>query len=146
MEIWNEAKAVFRRNGFGKEIPCATFVAQRPRNPFVFEIGESQQRLIIDACVLNHFAEHQLHDGDSLEAGGQLFARFSDHEITITDVTGPRLVDHRSRYLYLPSRREEQREIDEMHRKEFHFVGTGIPIPKLFLRRPLPISAPSRRR
>jgi len=72
---------------------------------------------------MNHFAEHQQHDGDSLEAGGQLFARFSDHEITITSVTGPRLADRRSRYLYLPNRHEEQREIDEMHRKGLHFVG-----------------------
>jgi integrative and conjugative element protein (TIGR02256 family) len=96
---------------------------QRPRDPLVFDIGESQQRLVIDAPVLNHFAEHQQHGGDSLEAGGQLFARFSDHEITISNVTGPRLADRRSRYLYLPNRREEQREIDEMHRKGLHFVG-----------------------
>ena len=96
---------------------------QRPRDPLVFEIGESKQRLVIDASVLNRFSEHQQHDGDSLEAGGQLFARFSDHEITITKVTGPRLADRRSRYLYLPNRREEQREIDEMHRKGLHFVG-----------------------
>jgi len=45
---------------------------QRPRDPLVFEIGESKQRLVIDASVLNHFSKHQQHDGDSLEAGGQL--------------------------------------------------------------------------
>jgi integrative and conjugative element protein (TIGR02256 family) len=96
---------------------------QRPRNPLVFEIGESKQRLVIDGSVLNHFSEHQQHDEDSLEAGGQLFARFSDYEITITSVTGPRLADRRSKYLYLPNRHEEQKEIDEMHRKGLHFVG-----------------------
>jgi integrative and conjugative element protein (TIGR02256 family) len=73
--------------------------------------------------VLNHFAEYQQKDVDSLEARGQLFARFSDHEIKIISVTGPRPADHRSRYLYLPNRREEHREIDEMHRKGLHFVG-----------------------
>ncbi|MGI9102191.1 MAG: Mov34/MPN/PAD-1 family protein [Terriglobales bacterium] len=96
---------------------------QRHRKPLVFEIGHSQQRLALDPSVLNHFAEHQQRDADSLEAGGQLFARFSDQEVTVSRVTGPRPVDRRSRYLYHPNRREEQREIDEMHRKGLHFVG-----------------------
>jgi integrative and conjugative element protein (TIGR02256 family) len=49
-------------------------------------------------------------------------------------VTGPRDADCRSRYLYLPSRREEQKEIYEMHRNGLHFVGDWHthpePIPK----------------
>jgi integrative and conjugative element protein (TIGR02256 family) len=96
---------------------------QRRRDPLVFEIGQSRQRLIIAPSVLSHLARHQQHNDDSLEAGGQLFARFSDQQVTICSVTGPRSADRRSRYLYLPDRREEQREIDEMHRNGLHFVG-----------------------
>lgn len=96
---------------------------QRPRDPLVFEIGHSKQRLVIDASVLNHFAEHQQHDGDSLEAGGQLFARFSDQVVTISSVTGPRPSDRRWRCLYLPNRRDAQTEINAMHRRGCTLVG-----------------------
>jgi integrative and conjugative element protein (TIGR02256 family) len=93
------------------------------RKPLIFRIGQSEQRLIISASVLNHFIKHQQLDNGSLEAGGQLFARFSDESVTISKVTGPRAADHRSRYSYVPDRAEEQREINDMHRKGFHFVG-----------------------
>ena len=107
---------------------------QRPRDPLVFEIGQSKQRLVIDVSVLNHFAEHQQHDDQSLEAGGQLFASLTEEQVKISTVTGPRVADRRSRYSYLPSRREEQKEIYEMHRNGLHFVGDwhthAEPIPK----------------
>jgi len=110
---------------------------KRYHDPLIFQIGESQQRLAVDPLVLNHFAEHQQHDDHSPEAGGQLFARFSDRAITITSVTGPRQADRRTRYLYLPNRREEQREIDEMHQKGLHFVGDWHTHPE-------PVPTPSR--
>jgi len=96
---------------------------QRTRRPLVFEIGKSEQRLIINASVLKHFMKHRQRDDDSLEAGGQLFARFSKENVTISKITGPRVADRRSRYSYVPNRPEEQAEIYEMHRKGFHFVG-----------------------
>jgi integrative and conjugative element protein (TIGR02256 family) len=52
-----------------------------------------------------------------------LFAKFSEQSVTISKVTGPRAADCRTRYSYVPDRREEQKEIDEMHRKGFNFVG-----------------------
>lgn len=37
--------------------------------------------------------------------------------------TGPRASDRRSRNLFIPDRRKEQKEIYEMHRKGLHFIG-----------------------
>jgi len=96
---------------------------RRNSKPVVYQVGQSAQRLVISASVLNHFLKHQQLDEQSLEAGGQLFARFSEECVTILKATGPRAADHRSRYSYVPNRSEEQREIDEMHRKGFHFAG-----------------------
>jgi integrative and conjugative element protein (TIGR02256 family) len=88
--------------------------------------------------VLNHFIRHQQHEERSLEAGGQLFAELSEREVVITEATGPRIADWRSRYLYLPSRQEEQREINQMHRKLLHFVGDWHTHPE-----PFPSPSPS---
>ena len=88
--------------------------------------------------MLNHFLGHQQLDQYSLEAGGQLFAQFSEDDVTICKATGPRAADRRSRYSYLPNRREEQKEIDEMYRQGFHFVGDWhthpepVPLPSRF--------------
>jgi integrative and conjugative element protein (TIGR02256 family) len=73
---------------------------------------------------LNHFAKFQQHDDRrSLEAGGQLFATFTEDVVEISIATGPRALDRRSRHLYLPDRPSEQMEIDEMHKAGLHFVG-----------------------
>ena len=95
----------------------------RTRKSIILNIGESRQRLVISPSVLNHFLKHQQRNGNSLEAGGQLFARFSEQSVTVSRITGPRATDRRTRYSYVPDRREEQKEIDEMHRKGFNFVG-----------------------
>ena len=119
----------------GKRFALRYLWSLRARKPLVFQIGQSAQRLIISASVLNHFTKHQQRDRDSFEAGGQLFARFSEQFVTISKVTGPRAADRRTRYSYVPDRREEQKEIDEMHRKGFSFVGDwhthaqGVPTP-----------------
>ena len=59
----------------------------------------------------------------SAEAGGQLFARFSDAEIRVERATGPRISDRRSRFGYVPDRRREQEEIDALHGRGLHFIG-----------------------
>jgi len=66
-----------------------------------------------------------------------LFGQFSEEVVTICEATGPRASDRRSRYSYLPSRIDEQKEIDEMHRKGFHFVGDWHSHPE-------PVPTPSR--
>jgi integrative and conjugative element protein (TIGR02256 family) len=122
----------------GKRFALRYLWSLRARKPLVFQIGQSAQRLIISASVLNHFTKHQQLDNGSLEAGGQLFARFLDEYVTISKVTGPRAADHRSRYSYVPNRREEQREINDMHRRGFHFVGDWHTHPE-----PVPTPSPS---
>jgi integrative and conjugative element protein (TIGR02256 family) len=111
---------------------------QRPRSPLIFPIGESGQRLVVDASVLRHFVKYQQRDEDSLEAGGQLFARFSEESVTICKVTGARLMDRRSLYSYIPDRREEQREINELHQRGLHFIGDWHTHPE-----PFPTPSPS---
>jgi integrative and conjugative element protein (TIGR02256 family) len=81
---------------------------------------------------------HQQYDDDSPEAGGQLFAHLAEEQVAISSVTGPRQADRRSRYLYLPNRREEQREIDDNHRNGLHFVGDWHTHPEI-----IPTPSPS---
>jgi integrative and conjugative element protein (TIGR02256 family) len=95
----------------------------RSRDPLGFHIGQSPQCLVVTASVLNHFIKHRQVDQNSSEAGGQLFAKFSEDQVTISKVTGPRITDRRSRYTYVPNRRQEQQGINDMHRAGFHFVG-----------------------
>jgi integrative and conjugative element protein (TIGR02256 family) len=57
------------------------------------------------------------------EAGGQLFARVNGDEWLVKEATGPRRVDIRSRFGFLPNRRAEQREIDEHFSLGLHYVG-----------------------
>jgi integrative and conjugative element protein (TIGR02256 family) len=93
------------------------------RRSLEFAIGHSSQRLTICPAVLKHFRKHQQKGADSLEAGGQLFARLSLREVVIELATGPRLTDHRARTLYVPDRLAEQPEIDLWHQKRLHYVG-----------------------
>lgn len=74
----------------------------------------------------------------SLEAGGQLFAQFCKGNVILERVTGPRPSDHRFPHLYIPDRGTEQKEIDAMHRKGFHFVGDWHTHPE-----PIPVASSS---
>lgn len=67
----------------------------------------------------------------SCEAGGQLFAQLSSHEVRIEQATGPRQTDSRSRTAYVPDRIAEQIEIDYWHRKGLHYVGDWHTHPEL---------------
>lgn len=69
------------------------------------------------------FAKYQqLHKGQT-EAGGQLFGTITERTILIVEATGPRKLDRRSRYSYIPNRRAEQLEIDERFAAGLHFLG-----------------------
>jgi integrative and conjugative element protein (TIGR02256 family) len=94
------------------------------QKPLKFEIGQSSQRLVLSRTVLKHFEKHKQKRADSLEAGGQLFARLSAlPEVIIEQATGPRPSDFRTRTLYIPDRSAEQPEIDYWHKKGLHYVG-----------------------
>ena len=88
-----------------------------------FEVGQSNQALKIGSGVLKHFQKYQQKRANSVEAGGQLFARLSFKEVVIEEATGPRRSDLRARTLYVPDRLAEQPEIDHWHRKRLHYVG-----------------------
>lgn len=89
----------------------------------VYPIGMSGQQLVFSTGVLAHLKRHRQTRWWQREAGGQLFARLTDSEILIDDITGPRRTDWRTRCSYRPHRAAEQREIDARHRAGFHFVG-----------------------
>ncbi|MES2220930.1 MAG: Mov34/MPN/PAD-1 family protein [Acidobacteriota bacterium] len=105
----------------GRSLPSLQW--KRYWRSIAFRIGDSEQRLVLTAAVLNHIARYQQSDGTSSEAGGQLFARFKGEQIRVERATGPRETDRRSRYGYIPDRRGEQEEIDRMHSLGLHFVG-----------------------
>jgi integrative and conjugative element protein (TIGR02256 family) len=103
----------------------------RRRRPLEFEIGRSSQLLTISPGVLKHFEKHQQKGAESLEAGGQLFARLSLKEVVIERATGPRRSDFRTRTLYVPDRSGEQPEIDYWHKRRLHYVGDWHTHPEL---------------
>ena len=89
----------------------------------VFDVGASGQRLILEPPVVKHLEAHRQLTLRHREAGGQLFATFSDDSIIIKEATGPRQRDHRTRTSYRPDRKAEQQEILERHRRGLHYVG-----------------------
>src|SRR5689334_6509783 len=88
-----------------------------------YPIGASGQILVLSTPVLDHFSQHRQLRWYQCEAGGQLFARLEEKRIIVTEATGPRRSDRRSRCSYEPDRTAEQREIDERFREGIHFVG-----------------------
>lgn len=88
-----------------------------------YPIGTSGQTLILTQPVLDRFSGYRQRRWWQREAGGQLFARFDDNQITVVEATPPGRWDVRSRHEYRPNRRHEQREILDRHAKGLHFVG-----------------------
>jgi integrative and conjugative element protein (TIGR02256 family) len=93
------------------------------RRVISFDIGHSGQSIGFEGNVLAHFDRHRQTRFWQREAGGLLFAKISLPVISICAVTGPRRGDRRSRFSYRPDEHAEQREIDEMFRRDLHFVG-----------------------
>lgn len=89
----------------------------------VYPIGPSGQRLVFKAPVIERFLRYRQLKWWSLEAGGQLFARFVVPDIIVEEATGPRRTDWRTRCSYRPNRRAEQKEIISRHARGLHFVG-----------------------
>jgi len=88
-----------------------------------FPVGLSGQVLILSDRVLAHFAANRQLRWFQREAGGQLFARFTESEIIVEEATGPRPTDRRSRFGYRGDRKAEQTEILRLHRGGLHYVG-----------------------
>lgn len=79
--------------------------------------------VLIEECVLEIFEEHKQLNDASLEAGGQLFAHFSDNTISISRATGIRDGDKRSRFFFIPNRLKERIEIKKHFKQNLHYVG-----------------------
>jgi integrative and conjugative element protein (TIGR02256 family) len=93
------------------------------RRSLGFNIGQSGQQLMIQPGVLATFEHNrQLRPRDN-EAGGQLFGRIIENNLSVELATGPRPTDIRMRFSYKPDRRAEQTEIDRYHREGLLFLG-----------------------
>ena len=98
-------------------------VIGRRSSLIVFKLGGSAQRLILERSVVERLEAHRQLTLQHREAGGQLFASFSDDAIIIKEATGPRRTDYRTRTSYRPDREAEQQEIIEHHERGLHYVG-----------------------
>lgn len=92
-------------------------------DPAIFACREVEWELCIEPAVLQRFAEHRQLASRAPEVGGQLFAAFEKYRVRITQVTGPREADRRSRFSFFPDRRMENREIKQRFGTGLHFVG-----------------------
>ena len=88
-----------------------------------YAVGQSGQRLAIEDQVLQHFRRWQQKRWYQKEAGGQLFAVLQSQTVVITEATGPRRTDKRSRFTYIADRHAERDEIEERYSRGLHFVG-----------------------
>jgi integrative and conjugative element protein (TIGR02256 family) len=75
------------------------------------------------AAVLDIFNRHRQTRFWSREAGGQLFYRVKDNKIIIDYATEPMHRDKRSRFSFLPNRKQEQLDIDVMFVDGLHYIG-----------------------
>ena len=85
--------------------------------------NESDISVTFASEVLELFEQHKQLSEKSLEAGGQLFARFNATDVVISKATGLRNGDKRGRYLFWPNRKKEQNEIKELFGEGYHYVG-----------------------
>lgn len=97
--------------------------APRACSVIEYPIEGSGQTLVLTRTVIDHLKRHSQSSPHSLEAGGQLFARFECNTIRIERATGPRPSDRRSRVTCLPNRFAERREIKRLFREGLHYVG-----------------------
>ncbi len=79
--------------------------------------------LEISAGVLETLTRYRQTSGRTLEAGGQLFARFSGRRVILEEATTPGRGDRRTRFSFWPSRLRERREIRSRFLKGLHYVG-----------------------
>lgn len=88
-----------------------------------YQFGDPRQSLILSASTLDALDQYKQTRWYHREAGGQLFARIEDLEITVEFASSPKKQDKRGRSWFRPNRKDEQAEIDEMHARGLHYVG-----------------------
>lgn len=91
--------------------------------PLLFSCRQVEWELLIEPDVLRHFAKHRQVGPRAPEVGGQLFATFEKLRVRVTQATGPRDADQRSRFSFFPNRGRENSEIKEQFAGGLHYVG-----------------------
>jgi len=79
--------------------------------------------LTLECGVLEHLWAYRQAKPWKKEAGGQLFARFTQGQVCISVATGPRKADKRSLFGYVPDSESERIEIEAHFSQGLHFVG-----------------------
>lgn len=87
--------------------------------------------------VLRIFSKNRQNTFWKAEAGGQLFAHIAGQRWEVVKATGPRRSDYRKRFIFFPSRKDDQEEINEAFRDGLHYVGDWHTHPE---RKPTPSS------
>lgn len=90
-----------------------------------FKIDNTVLTVELSDLVLAHFNKYAQHSDGSPEAGGQLFAKITKdgRHWFVSNATGPRPSDQRSRFFFNPDRRVERREIQDEYEQGKHYVG-----------------------
>lgn len=86
-------------------------------------------------AAINVFNRHAQTEPESLEAGGQLFARFESGIAIIEKATEPKPTDIRSRSGFAADLEAERTEIAELYKQGLHYIGNWHTHPE---RCPLP--------
>lgn len=97
-------------------------VSNRQKGPLTFRAGPDQ-RLIFTAEVIKHFEDHAQTSCFNPESGGQLFARISGYTVEVCGISGPYKIDLLSRYLFVPNKKRQQKDIEEKFKQGLHYVG-----------------------
>ena len=97
-----------------------------------YAAGHSSQIIILTDVVLACFDRYQQLTADSLEAGGQLFARFDSNNIRVEHATEPKPTDRRYLTAFIPDRIIERREIRRIFKDGLHYVGDWHTHPELY--------------
>lgn len=89
----------------------------------VFEKESGGPTVTFSEAAIAAMVRHRQLDAKSMEAGGQLFARFEGDNTVVVEATEPKSGDSRARCLFIPNRWLQRLEIKAMHKEGKHFVG-----------------------
>lgn len=89
---------------------------------FKYKIPESDQYIIFTEKVMSKIKKFKQKD-NLPENGGILFARFNLPEISIEYISLPTKYDIKEKYKFCPNKKQQQKIIKQMEKKDLHYVG-----------------------
>jgi integrative and conjugative element protein (TIGR02256 family) len=90
---------------------------------FDYQLRSNKSILTFAPNVVAHLISQRQTRPWHKEAGGQLFGKVTPFELFISEATGPRPTDVRTRTSYKPDRVAEQNEINVRHAMGLTFIG-----------------------